>query len=343
VKALVKYASGPGNVGLRDWSEPTLRPGWMLVEIAYAGICGSDIHIRNWDIQIKLQPPVVMGHEFSGHILALGEGVTGFQVGQAVVCETGIDFCGHCAACMAGHTNLCADKQTMGYIYDGCFAKTMLIPAHRTHLIPAGVDLLSAAATEPLGCVVHATLDATRITAGDLVVVAGPGSIGLLALQTAKASGARVIVTGAKGDEGRLALAKQLGAEAAINVMEQDLDEVVREMSGGEGVDVYLECSGAPAAARAGFKVLHRLGQYTQIGLAGAPFEIDLSTVAYKGLRVNGSIGQRRADWVRSLKLMANGTVQIRPLISHELALEDWEEGFRLFESREGGKIILKP
>jgi L-iditol 2-dehydrogenase len=343
MQAIVKYAPGPGNVALREMAVPAPGPGEVLTEVAYAGICGSDIHIRNWDIQLKLQPPVIIGHEFSGHIVALGEGVTGLQVGQAVVAETAVDSCGHCAACRRGHYNLCADKQTLGYVHNGCFARYVVTRAPRTYAIPQGVDLLSAAATEPLACVVHATLDQTRMGPGDRVVVAGPGTIGLLALQTAKASGASVAVTGATGDAERLALARELGADRTIDVTQENPVALLDDWTGGEGVDVYLECSGAPAAARLGFQVLRRLGQYTQIGLAGKPFEIDLAQVAYKGLRVSGSVGQRSPDWPRALRLLADGQVKTLPLISHRLPLADWEHGFALFESRACGKVILEP
>lgn len=343
MQALLKYAEGPGHVGLRDVPDPTPGPGQVLIEVAYAGICGSDIHIRNWDIQFILRPPVVMGHEFSGRIVALGEGVEGFAVGQAVVGETAIETCGTCAACKAGYYNLCAQKQTFGYVFDGCFARYVTMPARRVYALPDGIDLLSAAAMEPLACVVHSTLEQTCITPGDTVVVAGPGTIGLLALQTAKASGGRVIVTGARGDEERLKLAEALGAEAAVDATQSDLIQVLAAHGASEGADVYLECSGAPAAARTGFQVLRRLGRYTQIGLAGKPFEIDMATVAYKGLRITGGVGQRRTAWERAMTLLASGQVATRPIISHILPLDDWERGFELFESRQGVKIILQP
>jgi L-iditol 2-dehydrogenase len=343
VKALVKFAEGPGNVELREMPDPTPGPGWVKIEVASAGICGSDIHIRNWDIQFILRPPAVMGHEYAGRIVAVGEGVTDLHVGQRAVGETAIETCGHCAACQNGYYNLCAEKQTLGYVYNGCFAKYVLSPARRTYVLPDVIDTLSATAMEPLACVVHSTMEQTRITPGDLVVVSGPGTIGLLALQTARAAGGRVLVTGAGGDATRLELARRLGAEWTLDVTQTDLVALLGELTGGEGCDVYLECSGAPAAARAGFAALRRLGQYTQIGLAGKPFEIDMATIAYKGLRVSGGVGQRRQSWHRALTLLASGAVVTRPILTHVIPLAQWEEGFRLFESREGGKIVLVP
>lgn len=343
MQGLVKFAPGPGNVELRTVPKPAPGPGQVLVEVKYAGICGSDIHIHDWDIQLRLQPPVVMGHEFSGTLVALGDGVCGLEVGQAVVSETAFRTCGRCWPCNSGYDNVCADKELIGYVHDGCFTQYVVVPAQRIHPMPDGVDFLSAAMTEPLACVVHATLELTRISAGDLVVVAGPGPIGLLATQTARSAGARVIVSGAPGDESRLEMARQLGADMTVNVVEEDLEHVVRDQTAGEGADVYLECSGAPAAARSGFQVLRRLGQYTQLGLAGAPFEIDFALIAYKELQVRGSLGQKWTAWERALALLASGEVVTRPLISHVLPLTEWKHGFELFEARQGMKIVLTP
>ena len=343
MQALIKSASGPGHVGLGMMPDPTPGPGQVMIEVEYAGICGSDRHIRDWDIQLLLHPPVVMGHEFAGTIAALGDGVVGLQVGQEVTSETAFKTCGVCRACIAGEYNVCVRKELIGYVYDGSFAKYVVVPAHRVHILPQGVDLLSAAMTEPLACVVRATLELTRITAGDLVVVAGPGAIGLLALQTANSAGARVVVTGTQGDGQRLDLARELGAHAVVDATQGDPDAIIRDLTAGEGADVYIECSGSPAAVRTGFQVLRRRGQFTQIGLAGAPFEIDFATIAYKELQIRGSLGQRWASWKRALSLMASGDVLTRPLISHVIPLSEWERGFELFESREGIKIVLAP
>ena len=339
----MKYAEGPGNVELRTVPEPSPGPDQVIVEVKYAGICGSDIHIRDWDIQLLLQPPVILGHELSGWIAALGEGVSGLEVGQAVTSETAFSTCGVCKVCHAGDYNACAQKKIIGYVYDGCFARYVVVPASCIHPLPEGVDLLSAAMTEPLACVVRGTLELTSITPGDVVVVAGPGSIGLLALQTAKAAGARVVVAGAAGDERRLELARDLGADTTVDTSQADLDRIVQGLTSGEGADIYLECSGAPAAARTGLRTLRRRGQFTQIGLAGAPFEIDFATIAYKELQVRGSLGQKWSAWKRALALLASGDVETRPLISHVVPLAEWERGFELFESREGGKIVLTP
>lgn len=343
LQALMKFASGPGNVALRTVTEPQPGPGQVMIEVQYASICGSDLHIREWDIQLLLRPPVIMGHEFSGHVAALGDGVTDIEVGQAVVSETAFKTCGHCTVCKSGHENVCAGKELIGFVHNGCFARYVVVPVDRIHTLPEGVDLLSAAATEPLACVVHATLELTRITPGDLVVVAGPGTIGLLSLQIAKSAGARVIVTGAGGDEKRLGLAQELGADLIVDVTQQDLNQIVRAESNGEGADIYFECSGAPAAARIGLQVVRRRGQYTQIGLAGAPFEVDFATIAYKELKVTGSLGQKWTAWERALALLAEGKVVTRPLISHVLPLSQWERGFELFESKEGMKVVLTP
>ena len=343
MQALVKYAEGPDHIELRVVPGPIPGPGQVLVEVKYAGICGSDLHIRHWDIQLPLRPPMIMGHECSGVVAALGEGVTGLEIGQTVTSESTITSCERCLACRAGDYNMCVSRVNMGFRRDGCFARYVVVPKRSIHPLPEGVDLLSAALTEPLACVVRATMELTRITASDTVVVAGPGTIGLLALQTAKAAGARVVVTGVSGDSDRLELARDLRASVTLDVTETDLDTLVRDLTGGEGADVYLECSGSPAAARAGLQVLRRRGQFCVIGLAGTPFEIDFATIAYKELRVAGSLSQTWSAWKRALALMASGDVLTRPLVSHVLPLSEWEKGFQLLEARTGTKIVLTP
>ena len=343
MQALVKYADGPGHIEVRTVPDPVPGPGQVMVEVKYAGICGSDLHIQHWDIQLPLRPPMIMGHECSGAIAALGEGVTGLEVGQEVTSESTMTSCGRCMACRAGHYNMCVSRVNMGFRRDGCFARYVAVPAHCIHALPEGVDLLSAALTEPLACVVRATLELTCITPADTVVVAGPGTIGLLALQTAVSAGAYVVVAGVHGDGDRLELARELGASVVVDVTQADLGERVRALTSGEGADVYLECSGAPASARAGLQVLRRRGQFCLIGLAGAPFEIDFATIAYKELHIAGSMSQTWSAWKRALALMASGDVATRPLVSHVLPLSEWEKGFRLLESRVGTKIVLTP
>ena len=341
--ALMKTAQGPGNVELVDVPRPRPGPGQLLARVAYAGICGSDLHIQDGHIQLNLRPPVVMGHEFSGTVAELGEGVEGFQVGEPVVSETAFYTCGRCLACKTGNENVCAHKELIGYVHPGVFAEYVVLPARRVHAVPANVSMLSAVVCEPLASAVRGVCEETRITPGDVVVVAGPGAMGLLSVQLAKAAGATVVAAGVVGDGERLKMAMQLGADRAVNVLNEDLKSLLWNMTGGEGADVYLECSGSPSAARTGLEVIRRRGQFLQLGLAGEPFEIDFAKIAYREIQVRGTLGQRWTCWERALRLLSSGKVVTEPLVTGIFSLTEWETAFARFRSKQGIKIALTP
>ncbi len=219
MKAVMKVAQGVGNVEAREIQEPSPAAGQVLIAVKAAGICGTDIHIY-YD-EYKTSPPVVMGHEVAGVVVELGEGVESVKVGDRVTSETYFSTCGLCHYCRNGKPNLCAHRRSIGSHVDGAFAEYLVVPAKNVHRLPDNVDFLAGALTEPLACVVHGVLDIHRATPGELAVVAGPGAIGLLTLQTLKAAGAKVMVLGTDVDERRLQLARQLGAEYAINVQQE--------------------------------------------------------------------------------------------------------------------------
>jgi L-iditol 2-dehydrogenase len=343
LKAVVKYAPGKGNVELRDVEEPTPGPHQVKVEVKAAGVCGSDIHIYHDDIKLLVRPPVVMGHEFAGVIAELGEGVQGLHVGDRITCETAAYVCGECLQCRMGNYNICPEKKLIGYVFNGCFAKYCLVDEGRVHLLPDNVDFVAGALSEPLACCVHALLELTCISAGDVVVITGPGPIGLLCLQLVKAEGGYAIVCGTSQDGDRLKMAHRLGADVTVNVESQDVLKLVEGMTNSQGADVFLECSGVPAAARLGLDVTRRGGQYTQIGLFSGPFEVDLSLVAYKELKVTGSLGQKWTAWKRGLTLLSQGKVDTKSLVTHILPLTQWREAFQIFEEKNGLKIVLQP
>jgi L-iditol 2-dehydrogenase len=341
--ALMKTASGPGNVQLVEVPEPVVGPRQVKVRVAYAGICGSDLHIQDNDIQLNLRPPVIMGHEFSGTIVELGEGVEGLQVGQRVVSETAFYTCGRCLACKTGNDNVCEHKDLIGYVHPGVFAEYVVLPSGRIHPLPENVSLLSAVMGEPLACAVRGLYEQIQITAGDVVVIAGPGGMGLLSLQLAKAAGATVVLSGVAGDKDRFEMARQLGADFVVDVTKDDLKALLAGLTDGEGADIYVECSGAPAAARLGLEVTRRRGQYLQLGLAGAPFEIDFAKIAYREIQVIGTLGQKWTAWERALRLLASGQVVTEPLVTETLPLTEWETAFTKFRSRQAIKIALTP
>ncbi len=343
MQALVKYAAGQGNVAVREVPVPEPGPGQVRIRVDAAGICGSDLHIYHGDIKFRVRPPVVMGHEFAGHIDKLGAGVEGLAPGMAVTSETAASVCGTCEPCRHGRYNLCAEKLIIGYVYDGCFAPYVCVAAARVHRLPPGVSTLAGALSEPLAVVVHAVLDQGRLQAAETAVVAGPGAIGLLTAQVAAAAGARTVLCGTDADAPRLALARELGIPHVLNVERDNVPAMLAELTGGIGADVYFECAGARSAAQLGLELVKRGGRYVQVGLFGRPVEVDLELLAYKEIEATGAIGSHWESWERMLQLLASGRVRTEPLISHRFALCDWQAAFRIFEAREGVKLVFVP
>lgn len=339
--AVTKTAPGPGNVELREVAEPRPGPGQVLIAVAAAGICGTDLHI--YHDEYPTRPPVILGHEIAGRVAALGAGVTHVREGDQVTTETYFHLCGACRFCRDGAPNLCPERRSIGSAVDGGFARFVLVPARNVRRLPDHVGLRAGALTEPLACVVHGALELPKVTPGDVAVVAGPGAIGLLTLQVAVAAGATVVVLGTAADAHRLALARELGAARTIDVGGEEAEAIIRDLTGGWGADVVFECSGAGPSAQGLLKLVRRRGQYAQIGLFGKPVAWDLDQVCYKELRVTGSNASVPSAWDTALRLLAEGKVRTEPLISAALPLTQWDEAFARFERREGVKLLLEP
>jgi L-iditol 2-dehydrogenase len=343
MKALVKYKDGPGNMELRDIPEPHAGPGKIKIEVMEAGVCGSDLHIYDSNIAIATKPPVVIGHEFSGIISEIGEGVSGFKPGDRVVAEAVYHYCRECKYCREGFYNLCIQKRSLGYWYNGSFAHFTVVPAQNVHRLPDSIDFLTGSMLEPLACVCHAVYDQCHIEAGNFVLVSGPGAIGLTAAQVAKAEGAQVILTGTDADTERFALAKKLGVDYTVDIQKQDLRKFVDDLTDGYGVDVVLECSGSEAAIRTGLEMIKKRGWYCLIALPGKEVTINIETINYKELHFSGSIASRFVNWEKGIRLVEMGLVKLAPLASHHMPLEDWKKAFEMYRNKEGMKLILTP
>ena len=342
MKAIMKVAPGVGNVEVREIPEPPPGAGQVKIRIHAAGLCGTDLHI--YKDEFRSWPPVVLGHEIAGEIVELGEGVQGLSAGMRVTAETYFSYCGRCRSCRAGRSNLCRERRSIGSAVNGGFTSYLVVPAHNIHELPATVDFRAGALTEPLACVVHATLTTPTVAPGDVAVIAGPGAIGLLTLQVVKAAGAVAVVLGTEADKHRLSLATQLGADAIINVQRDDAEELVRSMTEDAlGADVVYECSGAGPAAQQLLTLVRRHGRYVQIGLLGRPVAWDLDQLVYKELLATGTNASTPPSWQRALNLMRTGKVQMEPLITHSFPVTEWEKGFRTFEDRSGIKTIFVP
>jgi len=343
MKAVVKYQEGKGFVELRDVPVPHAGPGEVRIKVEYAGLCASDLHILNYDIAITIRPPVVMGHEFSGIIDQVGPNVRGWSEGERVVSETSYEICGTCRYCRSGFYNLCAGRKVLGYWYNGAFAPYTVVPAHRLHRLPPEITFQQGALIEPTACVVHGVCELIDIRAGDVVLVTGPGAIGLTAAQIARASGATVIVCGTAEDRPRLETAARLGADVTVDVTAQDLAAKVRELTSGEGADVVIECSGADRAIRSGIEAIRKQGQFLQLGLRGQDIELRFDTLVYKEVRVVGALSSRDVSWRKAIELIRDGRVKPQALVSTPRRLDDWQDAFRAHEQKKELKILFRP
>ena len=288
-------------MALVERPEPDVRPGHVVLEVVGAGICGTDLHI--WDDEFPTEPPVTMGHEVSAVVRELGDGVDGWSPGDRVVSETYFSTCGRCEWCLSGRPNLCLERRSIGSREDGAFAPLLLVPAHNLHRIPDRLDGHSAALAEPLACVCNCLLDPQVVREGDRVLVVGPGPVGLLAAQVARAAGGDVHVRGAERDEARLARARELGFETSTS---SPTTTVVH----GE-FDVAIECSGSAPGISFALESAARGGRLVQVGIAGKPVEIPFDLVCYRELSVTSGNASTPRSWRRALELIEREAVEL--------------------------------
>lgn len=336
MRALVKLEKGPGHVELKsDWPKPTVKPGWVLVEVAACGICGTDIHIeedthKNW-------PPVVLGHEYTGRIVEVGADVEGWKVGDRVVCEQHHGACMKCDACRRGAIHLCPSKRSPGWGIDGAFADFVLLPAWLLHRVPDGVTFRAATVTEPTAICITG-LDRVNLQAGERVLVIGPGPIGLISALLAKAAGAsEVVVVGRASSRKRLELAKSLGL-STYELTEADPLAVL-----GDTFDVSIDSTGAGESFSLACGATRRQGRVLQLGISSTPtVQFSLNTAIYRALTISMSMSSEYSSWDRALAMMASGAYDPTPLTSL-YSLDDWKNAFADVHNRSAVKAVITP
>ena len=324
--AIVKPSAAPG-LELRQVPVPTPGPGEVLIKIHKTAICGTDVHIYDWNewSTQHIKPPMVIGHEYVGEIAELGAGVTGFTVGQRVSGEGHIT-CGHCRNCHNGNIQWCKDTNSVGVDRDGAFAEYVCIPA--TNVV---------AMFDAVGNATHTALMFDLV--GEDVLITGAGPIGIIAVAICKYAGARrVIITDIQ--DARLELAKKMGADAAVNTAKEDLMTVMKEQGLVEGFDVGLEMSGSGAALKQMISVMRNGGKISLLGLANGPFQMDMNEVIGKGLTLQGIYGRKMDNWHQMI-YMVQGGLDLKPAITHRFHYTEFEKGFEAMHSGKSGKVIL--
>jgi threonine 3-dehydrogenase len=341
---LVKTGTRPG-MEVRDVPTPTCGPSDVLIRVHAAGVCGTDLHIWEWDAWAagRLKPPVVVGHEFAGEIVDLGpeaaaEGL--LHIGDTVTAEGHI-VCGHCLQCRTGLSHLCTRTRIIGVDRDGAFADYIAMPS--TNVIKLdGIPREIGAIMDPVGNAVHTVLEGHDIT-GSTVFVLGCGPIGCFACGVAKAAGASLVIA-SDLNEMRLELARRMGANITLNPSRDDVLARIRELTAGEGVDLVCEMSGHPAGHAQAFAAARSGGRVNLLGTPSTPTQVDFARdVIFKGLTLYGVTGRKMySTWHQMVRLIRNGQLDPRPVITHRFPLEGIGEAIAVIKEGRAGKVILE-
>lgn len=341
MKALVFH--GPGDIRLENCKVPVIGPKEILVRVKAAGVCGTDIRIFKGTK--KIEAPRIIGHEFAGDIVAVGDRVKGFDSGERVTVYPTI-VCRECYACKEGRTNICVNRITLGYELDGGFAEYVLIPANavangNVSKLPEGVSYEEGAASEPLTAAYNG-IKRANVRPGNSVLIAGAGPIGLLHTQLAKIYGAGLIVVSEPQPEKR-ALAKSFGADAVVDPLNEDPHKRIKELTGGVGMDIVIADVGIPKVIEESLEYVRKGGTY--VIFAGCPvgskMTIDPNLIHYKELVVTGSSAAKPDDQREMLEMIAAGRINLKTVISNVFPVKRWKEAFEMKSNYEGLKSLL--
>lgn len=337
MKAVMKTEPGYDNMNLVEMEEPAVSGDLVKIKVSYTGICGTDIHAFTGEYR-NSKTPVVLGHEFSGVVVEVGEDVKTVKVGDRVTSETTFTTCGECEYCLEKDYNLCSNRKGIGTQANGSMAEFVVSREESVHVLSDKISLEAAALTEPLACCVHAGLEKTTITSDDKVLVFGPGPIGLLQCQVAKAQGAFVILAGITKDKPRLELAKSLGVDIVVDVLEENLEAIVMEHTNGYGVDKVFECSGAVPALNQGLPLVKKKGTFVQVGIFAHKMNpLDQEAIVQREITYVGTRSQKPSSWHLALQLLEDGKIYTDKMITKTVPLDEWRSGF---EAAMGGNEI---
>jgi threonine 3-dehydrogenase len=338
MKALVKSRAERG-IWMQDVQRPAVGHNDVLIRVKRSAVCGTDIHIFQWDdwASSTIKVPTTIGHEFCGEIVECGSEVKGFAVGDRVSAEGHIT-CGVCRNCRAGRRHLCMNTQGVGVNRDGAFAEYLAVPAFNVFKLPESISDDMAAILDPLGNATHTALSFDLV--GEDVLITGAGPIGVMAVAIARYAGARHVVITDVNDY-RLALARQMGATRALNVSKESIDDTMTELGMEEGFDVGMEMSGNPSAFRDMLRTMHHGGKVAILGIPPDAMSIDWTHVIFKGLVLKGIYGREMFEtWYKMASMLQSG-LRIDPVITHHFPVAEYLDAFGLMESGQSGKVIL--
>jgi threonine 3-dehydrogenase len=340
MQAIVKEKRAPG-LTVKSVPKPTPGPGEVLIAVRHAGVCGTDLHIADWDpwAQGRIRPPIVVGHEFAGEIQGLGDGVSGLRVGQQVTAEGHI-VCGHCLQCRTGNSHICKNTRIIGVDRDGAFAEYIVMPTTNV-LTLSGIPTEVGAIMDPMGNAFHAVL--TAEIPGSTVFIVGCCPIGCFAVGIARAAGATKVIASDVNPK-RLALAEKMGAHVVINAAKEDVVQTVVAETGGEGADVVCEMSGVPSALHQAFASVRLGGRIQLLGIPKGEVPIDFANeIIFKGITIYGVIGRKMYQtWHQMRRYLIGGQFDPRPVITHKFPLAQIDDALAAIRSGDAGKVILE-
>jgi threonine 3-dehydrogenase len=341
MQAVVKAHAAPG-IELREVPVPAPGPGEVLVRVLAASVCGTDLHIFNWDpwAQGRIKPPLIPGHEFSGEVAGVGAGVTAVREGDPVSAEMHV-ACGKCLQCRIGQAHICQHVKILGVDANGAFASYVIIPETNIWKLSPSIPRDWCSLLDPLGNAVHSVLAGN--IAAQTAMVTGCGAIGLFSIAVAKACGAAKVFA-LEINAHRREVAATMGADLVLDPSSPNVKEQVLEATGGTGVDVLLEMSGHPAAIELGFSLLRTGGRASLLGIPSQPVEMDLAReVIFKGATVLGINGRKMYEtWFQMEALLASGKLNLEPVITHRLKLDEFPKAMEYLKSGEAIKVVFK-
>jgi threonine 3-dehydrogenase len=338
MKALIKKESKPG-LWLEEVPEPEIGINDVMIHVDRTGICGTDLHIYEWDAWARqtIPVPLIIGHEFVGEIVDVGSNVAGFRLGSVVSAE-GHVVCGHCRNCLAGRRHLCKDTKGIGVNRSGAFAEYISVPATNVWQHKDNIDRDIASIFDPFGNAVHTAL--TFDVLGEDVLITGAGPIGIMAAAVVKHAGARYVVI-TDMNEYRLELARRMGVTVALNVKKGTIRDIQNQLDMKEGFDVGLEMSGNEAAFRDMIDNMFHGGKIAMLGIPSKPIDINWNTVIFNMLTIRGIYGRKMFETWYKMTVMLESGLDIRPVITHRFHYTEFEKGFEAMHTGQAGKVIL--
>lgn len=339
MKALVKQHAAAGFT-LTDVPVPTIRDNEVLIRVRRAGVCGTDVHIYEWDnwARSRCKPPFVVGHEFAGEVVQVGKLVTDVKVGDRVTAEGHI-VCGRCLLCRTGNSHVCPNTKIIGVDRDGCFAEYIAMHVINVWHLDDNISFDIGGIHDPMGNAFHTAL--TADIPGATVLVTGCGPIGIFAVGICRAAGASRVIASDISEQ-RLTLARAMGAHDVVRPHE--VEAAVRSATNGIGVDVVLEMSGVPTAIHQAFAMVRAGGRVQMLGLPAKPMEVDFaSEVIFKGITIYGVVGRRMYDtWHQMTRFLLSGEFDPEPVITHRFPLERFEDAISVIKGGEAGKVVFE-